>query len=251
MRTRLYKVEVGSPPLAPSHSAWSLSHHPWAHRLPIWNPLLSGVFFLRPLALEVSPKNVALRVTVANKSFEVRSNASGSGSNELHCSGALKRGGAVSWPHVHYESARGATCARSADIAATYDRLHEQGLQYGPGYRTLENAWASMGDGAMAMARLLARSTQQATIVHPADLDDALCLDQLLSIGGESGETRLPFAVDDVRLQAASSSELWGVCVPPESTRSSHAKSARDCPTTTRHSALTLRSVPMLWCRLW
>ena len=39
--------------------------------------------------------------------------------------------------------------------------------------------------------------------MHPADLDDALCVGVLASSGGGSGETRLPFAVDDALLQGA------------------------------------------------
>ena len=80
------------------------------------------------------------------------------------------------------------------------------GLQYGPGYRTLVSAWGSASD---AVARLRARSTREGTQVHPADLDDALCTSAAMDSGG-SGETRLPFAVDDALLQGAPG-ELWAV----------------------------------------
>ena len=81
------------------------------------------------------------------------------------------------------------------------------GLQYGPGYRTLEQAWGG-NDGA-AVARLRVRSARQGTQVHPADLDDALCLSAIVS-SSSTNETRLPFAVDAALLQGAPG-QLWAV----------------------------------------
>ena len=78
-------------------------------------------------------------------------------------------------------------------------------MQYGPGYRTLANAWVG---GGSAAARLQSRSTHEGTQVHPADLDDALCVGALVASGDD--ETRLPFAVDDALLQGAPA-ELWAV----------------------------------------
>ena len=95
------------------------------------------------------------------------------------------------------------------DVNALYDGFYAVGLQYGPGYRTLTQAW---GSGVVAAAaRLQPRASQQGTAVHPADLDDALCAIALVS-SGESGGTRLPFAVDDALLQGAL--VALGVCRP-------------------------------------
>ena len=95
----------------------------------------------------------------------------------------------------------------AAHVGTLYDGFASVGLQYGPGYRTLVNAWH---DGGVATARLRARSASLGTQVHPADLDDALCAGALTSSSGDSSETRLPFAVDDARLQGAAG-ELWAV----------------------------------------
>ena len=46
--------------------------------------------------------------------------------------------------------------------------------------------------------------------VHPADLDDALCISAAVATSGGNGETRLPFAVDNALLQG-SLSDLWAV----------------------------------------
>ena len=169
---------------------------------------LRSTFFLQPLVFD-SPEGF-VECSVASTSFEVRSVAGAS--RTVHSNGMLARDEGTAWQRVQWVSARGSACARAAHVAATYDVLHAQGLEYGPGYRTLEDAWGSHERSGMALARLQARATQQGTNVHPADLDDALCLDQLLSIGAgvDSGETKLPFAVDDARLQAATG-ELWAV----------------------------------------
>ena len=80
------------------------------------------------------------------------------------------------------------------------------GLHYGPRYRTLVNVW---GGASGALARLRARLTQEDTMVHPADLDDAFCTGNAIA-SNDSNETRLPFAVDDALLQGARG-ELWAV----------------------------------------
>ena len=69
---------------------------------------------------------------------------------------------------------------------------------------------ADAGAAGNALGRLYARSTHEGTQVHPADLDDALCMSAAIASSGEDGETRLPFAVDDALLQGASG-RLWAV----------------------------------------
>ena len=126
-----------------------------------------------------------------------------SASATTHCSGTLAAARA-SQPVDHALAGR---CGAPASVSALYDGFDAGGLQYGPGYRTLLQAWG--GRRASASARLRPRSTHDGTLVHPADLDDALCLGAVV---GESdgGETRLPFAVDDARLQGATGA-LWAV----------------------------------------
>ena len=93
------------------------------------------------------------------------------------------------------DAIRGRAKKGLAEVGALYEAFDAVGLQYGPRYRTLEQAWA--GGGAAAASRLRARSSRQGMCVHPADLDDALCVSALASSGGDGGETRLPFAVPD------------------------------------------------------
>ena len=162
---------------------------------------LHGIYFLQPLAIEVG--DLSVECAMSDGRFDVRS-----GANEtiktvtVHCSGEVA--GASGWWRIGHVSVSG--CFHAADIDSLYDGFDVVGLQYGPGYRTLLKAW---GGGSNALARLRARLTQAGTQVHPADLDDAFCTSGAMAMGG-SGETRLPFAVDDAQLQGAPG-KLWAV----------------------------------------
>ena len=163
---------------------------------------LRSVFFLQPLAMD-APMLVVC--AVSDGRFDVCScEADAIEATTVHCSGTTV--GANAWQHIDYTS----LCyerSSPAEVAALYSEYYAVGLHYGPGYRTLMQAW---GGASNALARLRSRSTHEGTRVHPADLDDALCLGGLIISSGGDGETSLPFAVDDVLLQSASG-ELWAV----------------------------------------
>ena len=92
-------------------------------------------------------------------------------------------------------------------VCTVYDGFDAIGLQYGPGYRTLEQVW---GGVTHALARLRVGSSHEGVQVCPADLDDALCLSTAISSIGDGGEVRLPFAVDDALMQGTPGA-LWAV----------------------------------------
>ena len=104
---------------------------------------------------------------------------------------------------------RGKLCPRTVEVGALYYMFHSIGLEYGPGYRTVTHLWGGRDNA--ATARLRVRSQLQGgTQVHPADLDDALCVGALTSGANGSNETRLPFAVDGALLCGAAG-KLWAV----------------------------------------
>ena len=165
---------------------------------------LRGVFFLQPLAVEAAGQLV--ECVVRDGRFDVRSGMGDELADAtVHCSGVVAPLGA--WRRVEHASLRARRCARAASIGALYDGFDAVGLQYGPGYRTLERGW---GGASEAVARLRARPAGAATAVHPADLDDALCTAALMRASGANGETRLPFALDEALLQGAPGM-LWAV----------------------------------------
>jgi hypothetical protein len=172
---------------------------------------LSGVFFLQPLATEVIGLHV--ECTFAGSQFEVQGGvlAAGEGTLEddaaMHCSGTSTPEIDDDWCLFERVSMRTKLRVYASDVGTLYDGFDAAGLQYGPSYRTLVQAWAG---SATAAARLRARAMWQGTRVHPADLDDALCAGALASAAQSSGRTRLPFAVEDARLDDASGG-LWAV----------------------------------------
>ena len=168
---------------------------------------LDGVFFLQPLAVETAGWHIECAVSVGR--FEVLTAHDGDargagGQTAVHCSGGIGSCTQGTWRAVDHACVRGRRCRSAADMYALYDGFDSIGLQYGPGYRTLARAWGGEGT---ATARLKARGVVQGgVVVHPADLDDALCLGAVphaRSSTGSGGETRLPFAVDDAHLQRA------------------------------------------------
>ena len=181
---------------------------------------LRGVFFLQPLALEASGGLHVECAVGAGGRFEVRSGEpvrSGGGTLDdpaVHCTGAMVAAAdGASWARLDLAAKRAGDGAHAVSVAALYDAFDAAGLQYGPGYRALLQAWGG-GDGGAASARLRARrSARDGTVVHPADLDGALQLSAVATSGrggGRAGETRLPFAVDDARLCGAAG-EPWAV----------------------------------------
>ena len=169
---------------------------------------LQGVFFLQPLAID--SVTLLIECAVSDSRFEVRSGVDDAtlADAAAHCSGSI---GVGSWQRVDHASVRARSSAHAAQVSALYASFDAGGLQYGPAYRTIVQAWAGGGD---TQARLRARVASEGTAVHPADLDDALCVGALIgrSNRGEANvQTRLPYALDDVLLQEVASGELWAV----------------------------------------
>ena len=170
---------------------------------------LRGVYFLQPLAVEAP--ELLVECAVLSGRFDVRSGGDGAMLEDktVHCSGGAAMDSAGHRPNC--ASLR--TFSHAADAGSLYDCFDKVGLCYGPGYRTLMQAWGTVSD---ALARLHARPTHDGTRVHPADLDDALCASAVIasSNGIDGGETRLPFALDDAVLQGIQD-EPWTVCSLP------------------------------------
>ena len=172
---------------------------------------LRGVFFLQPLTVETA--GLLVECSVFEGHFEVRSTTGDTPADSaVHCSGALAASSGRQC--IDHACMRAHSCYHASCAGALYDGFDAVRLQYGPGYRTLTQAWGGTSD---AVARLRARATREGAAVHPADLDDALCTGAAIDSSG-GGETRLPFAVDDARLQEAPGA-LWAVCCMRSSPR--------------------------------
>ena len=71
----------------------------------------------------------------------------------VHCSGSLAADAGGTRQRFEHALLRGG-CAHAALAAALYAGFDAVGLQYGPGYRTLERVWGCGGGAAVAVARL-------------------------------------------------------------------------------------------------
>ena len=181
--------------------------------------LLRSTFFLQPLAVESAAALVIELSLPPDGQFEVRSGVPAAADASLldvavHCTGTVSSPSPAEAAGARRGlelPSRRAVCDRVADVALLYAAYDAVGLQYGPGFRSVERAW-SHGDsgGATSSGRLRARSSRRVGQVHPADLDGALHLSALVLAEG-GGETRLPFAVDEARLRASPSEQLWAV----------------------------------------
>jgi acyl transferase domain-containing protein/acyl carrier protein len=96
--------------------------------------------------------------------------------------------------------------AEPVDLADLYDRLAEHGLDYGPAFQALRNAWRR-GEDLFAEVSLpeAQREHAGAFAIHPALLDAAFhaVIDEGLKATGEPGPVRLPFSFSGVRLGVA------------------------------------------------
>ena len=168
--------------------------------------LLNTVFFVKPLTLDSACMSVDC--AISHGRFEVRSTVADLPEDQpVHCSG-FHGGFDGVCQSLEHASLRGLACSHPSDVPALYDVFHVVGLHYGPGYRTLVQAWSGSGS---ASARLQTRPTREGTHVHPADIDDALCMSAVIDSRDKGGsDARLPFAVDEARFQRAPH-VLWAV----------------------------------------
>ena len=167
---------------------------------------LCGVFFLLPLTLtEVSADAVVAIECTPFDSFTV-STLNSSGDSEVHCSGSVANHTAENTePPLSFSRVRD-KCSESLDVLKFYHALDQSGLNYGPAFRAVEQAWISPNN-LPRVALLRPRKSRYGTNVHPADLDAALQLSVANLLPGNTS-TRLPFSVDDAQLEGCGGT-LW------------------------------------------
>ena len=124
----------------------------------------------------------------------------------MHCSGSVVNHTAENTePPLSFSRVRD-QCSESLCVLKFYQALDQSGLNYGPAFRAVEQAWISP-DNLPRVALLRPRKSRYGTNVHPADLDAALQLSVANLLPGNTS-TRLPFYVDDAQLEVFSGT-LW------------------------------------------
>ena len=173
---------------------------------------LCDVFFLQPFEVDFPALLLECTISVDSRNFTICSgvlvhNPAALDEVTVHSSGELEGGCHYHRKGEQFLLARCPTCTRAVEIGSLYDNYFAVGLQYGPEYRTLKNGWATVQ---AAVVRLRARAARHGTVVHPADLDDALCATMLLERREFGTMPQLPFAVELVRLTQGLTSQ-WAV----------------------------------------
>ena len=170
---------------------------------------LSNVFFLQPLTLGVA--GLHIECTLSAGHFDVHSGSvdpiGALTSPVLHCSGVASTAAHHSRPQPDHPWLRSRRCGCIAEVSVLYDWFSATGLEYGPAYRTLAQLWH--GANGVAVAQLRRRLVWRGTEIHPADLDDALCV-SAMHRSRDNEEVRLPFAADDALLCSGSTGQ-WAV----------------------------------------
>ena len=112
--------------------------------------MLNGVFFLMPLV--VDQLGLYVECEVSSGQFEVRSGeleADGSLSDPVtHCTGGAVGAARNTRVWNEHAMARASRAGHAADVKVLYDGFHSVGLQYGPSFRGVAQAWNA--DGAAA-----------------------------------------------------------------------------------------------------
>ncbi|MEU4120560.1 SDR family NAD(P)-dependent oxidoreductase, partial [Kitasatospora sp. NPDC028055] len=116
--------------------------------------------------------------------------------------------------------------ATELDVAELYDRLHEQGYEYGPAFRNVRAAWR-LGEDLFAEVTLPAelRTDTGRGAPHPALLDAAL--HPLAATGmlrGDSGQLLLPFSWTGFATGAAAQADAGSGPAPGRSSGSGSAR---------------------------
>ena len=172
---------------------------------------LRAIFFLMPLVVEAD--DTLVECATNSSQFEVRSGEPQGQSLvgvTAHCSGTMGGDMQGGTQEADHSAARAVCGVHTMHAPGFYIASHAAGMWYGPDYRSLVQAWDGY-DGDAALSRLRDRVHWQGTQVHPGDVDGALQLGSVISMGkGSSDDTWLPFAIDSALLRTADCG-LWTV----------------------------------------
>ncbi|WP_052395952.1 type I polyketide synthase [Kutzneria sp. 744] len=144
---------------------------------------------------------VALQLVVDNGQVTVYSRGDDDTSWTKHATAAVGKAPVSTFDLAAWPPAG----AEPVDLDGLYDNLAGAGLNYGPTFQGLHNAW-KIGDEVYAEVQLPAGTDVAGYGVHPALLDSALHAIGLTGIVGE--QAALPFAWADVVLHATGASAL-------------------------------------------
>ncbi|MEK7325120.1 MAG: polyketide synthase dehydratase domain-containing protein, partial [Chloroflexota bacterium] len=214
-------------------------------------PVIESVSIHEPLALPESAdetRTVQLILTPEGDdkaSFQILSLAEAenkarsfntAGTWKLHATGKLQFGPAVpSADRVSLDEIR-ARCEERVNVEAYYQRLQEQGLNYGPGFQGVKELWRRDGE-AWGEIQLPADVDDVPSYhLHPALLDSCLHLlgaallpkEVLESVEAQSGDIYLPVGIGQLRVYSRARSRVWSqATIQPGENKETYSGSVR------------------------
>ncbi|RBM08410.1 type I polyketide synthase, partial [Streptomyces sp. PT12] len=195
---------VGGVPLLPATALLDLALHAGAR---VGCELVEELTLESPIAL---PEDGGLQLQVAvgapddagRRAIALYSRAEDATEWTRRCGGTLA-------PAADPAPAEGLTAwpppgAQPVDIDALFDRMADQGIDYGPAFHGLDAAWR---DGDHLYAEIAVAQDADRYALHPAELGTSL---HLLSLGddADAGPLRMPFIWSGARLHAQGTGAL-------------------------------------------
>lgn len=172
---------------------------------------LNNVVWLTPYTPtpERSELHVALTLEQHKIDFRIYSDAEG-GVLE-HCKGSAQVIAAAEVPALDLATLCAAPWQRSLEAHELYPLFAAMGIDYGPGHRGVSQLW--LGEGrVLARLELAAEGFAGDWVLHPGMLDSAVQASiGLLQDHQGTGQTLLPFALEQVQVFARCQAQMWAL----------------------------------------
>ncbi|KAF0866047.1 SDR family NAD(P)-dependent oxidoreductase [Pseudomonas sp. LD120] len=171
-----------------------------------------NVVWLAPYTPTPQHDELHTELTLAQQKVEFRIYSQAQGVALEHCKGSAQVMPPVSVPALDLDSLCAAPWQRSLEAAELYPLFAAMGIHYGPGHRGVSRLWLGE-DRVLARLELAPEWLEGEWVLHPGLLDSAVqaSLGLLLQERDEPGETRLPFAVEQLDVYGSCQALMWAL----------------------------------------
>lgn len=174
---------------------------------------LKNAVWVRPIVVEDKPQQVHIRLLPEENgeiSYEIYGNPDTAGEQSIvYSQGSAVLNPAENLPVVDLQSLREQCQESHFSVNEVYDTYQMIGFEYGPAYRGVEKIYTAEH---FVLARLSLHPSALDTLsqykMHPGLMDSALQASSILTGAGDNQLT-LPFAVQELEVFGACSSEMW------------------------------------------
>lgn len=174
---------------------------------------LKNAVWVRPIVVEGQPQHIHIRLLPEENgeiSYEIYGNPDIAGEQSIvYSQGSAVLSPAENQPAVDLQSLREQCQQSHFSVDEVYDTYRMIGFEYGPAYRGMEKIYTAEH---FVLARLSLHPSALDTFsqynMHPGLMDSALQASSILTGAGDNQLT-LPFAVQELEVFGACSSEMW------------------------------------------